>query len=145
MDHPHWHFCWTICVSVLTMCGFLSAGTQQKKTLPTKSGETMTTQQTGFYCNLKALSPAEWVKHKKLTNKLDAARIGVKELPDGYAFELKSGSVTLSDLAEWISKESRCCPFFDFTMELQRDGGPLWLKLTGRDGIKPFIRSEFSF
>ena len=34
------------------------------------------------------------------------------------------------------------CPFFDFEVELQRDNGPLWLKLKGKDGIKPFIRAE---
>lgn len=38
-----------------------------------------------------------------------------------------------------------CCPFFDFVVELERNGGPLWLKLIGRDGIKPFIQAEFNF
>jgi len=27
--------------------------------------------------------------------------------------------------------------FFDFEVELQRDNGPLWLKLKGKDGVKP--------
>jgi hypothetical protein len=28
-------------------------------------------------------------------------------------------------------------------VELERNNGPLWLRLRGNDGIKPFIRAEF--
>jgi hypothetical protein len=29
------------------------------------------------------------------------------------------------------------------TLSLAKDDGPLWLRVTGSKGIKPFIRSEF--
>jgi len=34
-------------------------------------------------------------------------------------------------------------PFFDFHIDLEREGRLLCLRLTGEDGIKPFILAEF--
>jgi hypothetical protein len=102
------------------------------------------TEVTGFCCNVKAISGAERDRYKQITDKLTKARTETKELPDGFAFRLNSEAVFFPDLGEWISYERRCCPFFDFEVELQRDNGPLWLKLRGRDGVKQFIRSEFA-
>ena len=98
---------------------------------------------TGFYCNTKALSKDERARYNELTSKLSHSRAETKELTDGYAFRFQSGTVAIADLAAWISYERKCCPFFTFEIELERDGGPLWLKLKGADGVKPFIRAEF--
>ena len=38
--------------------------------------------------------------------------------------------------------ERPCCPFFGFAMEVEPDGGPLWLRLGGPDGVKAFVREE---
>ena len=97
----------------------------------------------GFSCNMSALINADRERHKQLLLKLEAARIEIQELPDGYSFRLRSEMVSLAETAEWISYESKCCPFFDFEILLERDNGPLWLKLRGKEGIKPFIRAEF--
>jgi hypothetical protein len=96
-----------------------------------------------FYCNVYAFTPAERKHHNDLTRKLSEARAEVRELPDGYAFRLLPEILSLVELAEFVSLESRCCPFFDFAVELERNNGPLWLRLRGNDGIKPFIRAEF--
>jgi hypothetical protein len=99
---------------------------------------------TGFYCNAKALGKAERQRYNELIAKLATARIETQELQDGYGFRLKSPeAVSLVEVAEWISYERRCCPFFHFEFELLEDGGPLWLKLRGSEGVKPFIRAEF--
>jgi hypothetical protein len=103
---------------------------------------TMSTE-ADFYCNMNALSNADRERYNQLIRKLEDARVEIRELPDGYAFRLQKEKVTLSDLAEWLSYESRCCPFFEFEIQLERDNGPLWLKLKGTEGIKPFIRAEF--
>ena len=31
---------------------------------------------------------------------------------------------------------------YGFALEIEREGGSLWLSLTGRDGVKPFIMAE---
>ncbi len=103
----------------------------------------MTETPSGFYCNTKALNKTERERYNQLTGKLADARVETKELPDGYAFRLKSGVIAVSEVAEWISMERKCCTFFGFEIALERDNGPLWLKLRGMDGVKAFIRAEF--
>lgn len=139
---------WTsLFATLLALAGISGVTAQNRQTTPAPSAaplqQNATTQTTGFYCNLKALTPAEREQHHQLTQKLAAARVETTELANGFAFRLQSGGVSLADLAAWISAESKCCPFFDFEIELQRDGGPLWLKLRGSEGVKAFMRNEF--
>jgi hypothetical protein len=122
----------------------LSADAHQQSTAPAVKLESKApTNQTGFYCNLKALNPAERERLHQLTEKIKMARTETKELPDGYAFRLQTEQVSIGELAEYVSSERKCCPFFDFEIELQHDGGPLWLKLRGKEGVKEFMRHEF--
>ena len=100
-------------------------------------------QGNNFYCNVKALNPAERASHKQLTDRLVAARNKIVETPKGYEFQFSPATVSLAELAEWSVAEAKCCPFFDFHLDLEREGTLLCLRLTGQDGIKPFIRTEF--
>jgi hypothetical protein len=97
----------------------------------------------GFYCNLKALSVKERVRHLQLTHEIERARVETVEMANGFAFRFQDGTVSLAELAEWVSAERKCCPFFDFEIEQQADDGPLWLKLRGKEGAKAFMRAEF--
>jgi hypothetical protein len=45
---------------------------------------------------------------------------------------------------EWAAGERLCCPFFDIEVRMEREGGSVWLRLTGREGTKQFIRSDFT-
>ena len=96
-----------------------------------------------FVCNVNAMSASERERHEMLSKKLFASRREVKELPNGYALQLSSDAATVQTAAEWITMERKCCPFFSFDLRLEAEGGPLWLQLTGREGVKPFIRMEF--
>src|ERR1700686_5494234 len=96
-----------------------------------------------FYCNVKALSPAERASHKQLSDKLIAARNKIVETPKGYEFQFSPSAITIAELADWVAKEGKCCPFFDFHIDLEEEGGLLCLRLTGADGVKAFIRQEF--
>ena len=96
-----------------------------------------------FFCNLKALTAAERTEHQALGARIAAAVSAIRELPDGYAFELEGQGLAFHELATWVAFERRCCPFFDFALEWRREGGPMTVKLTGRDGVKAFIRAEF--
>jgi hypothetical protein len=96
-----------------------------------------------FYCNTKSLSKAEWAHKNQISAKMRTARVEINELADGYAFRYQPGSVSLVELADWVDSEARCCPFFDMAISVEREGGPVWLMLRGKDGVKQFIRSEF--
>ena len=103
----------------------------------------MTTMQSKFYCNTKALTVEERARHKSLTEKLMTVRKEIVETEKGYEFQYSPTDVSLAELAEWVAAESKCCPFFDFHIDLEREGKLACLRLTGEEGIKAFIRAEF--
>jgi hypothetical protein len=105
---------------------------------------TVNTTDSPFACNLKALSPAERAEHREVTARVLASVQNNRELPDGYAFTVDRTRVATKDLATFVEFERRCCPFFDFQLAWNRENGPVTLQLTGRDGVKPFIRAEFT-
>ena len=96
-----------------------------------------------FYCNVKALSAAERARHEELTKKLFAKKIATLEIERGYEFQYRPEDVSVAEVAEWVVAESKCCSFFDFHIDLEEQGRLVCLRLTGAEGIKQFIRSEF--
>ena len=103
----------------------------------------MNTTQSKFFCNVKALSSEERAHHKQLGEKLMAARKATVDMVNGYEFQFGPGDATLAELADWVVNESKCCPFFDFHIDLENEGKLICLRLTGEEGIKQFIRAEF--
>ena len=96
-----------------------------------------------FYCNVKAFNARERETYKALTEKMNTARLEVAESEHGYTFNLDPSKISITEVANWVASESKCCPFFKFQIELASEGKHLSLRLTGNDGVKPFIRSEF--
>jgi len=94
-------------------------------------------------CDISAFSTERRKRKEELNETLRSSRTGVRELPDGFEFEFPSDPSTFQDVAEWAGMERLCCPFFDFDLRLEREGGPLRLRLTGREGVKQFIEAEF--
>jgi uncharacterized protein HemX len=101
------------------------------------------TVQSKFYCNIKALTTEERARHKQLSEKLMAARKEIVETEKEYEFQYSLADVSVAELADWVAAESKCCPFFDFHIDLEREGKLACLRLTGEEGIKAFIRAEF--
>ncbi len=99
--------------------------------------------QNKFYCNSKALTAEERAHHKRLGDKLIRARKALVETEKGYEFQFSPSDVTLAELADWVTAESKCCPFFDFHIDLENQRKLICLRLTGEQGIKQFIREEF--
>lgn len=93
-------------------------------------------------CNLTAIPAAQLEQHKTTAEQIFLAVAETRELPDGYAFRLPETSETLLKAVEFISNERLCCSFFSFNLEVEPQGGPLWLKLRGNEGVKPFIQAE---
>lgn len=95
---------------------------------------------TPYACDMTALTKKEREAHQKTSRKLFESVQKMEELAGGYAFRLPPEALTTT--AEWVSLERKCCPFFSFEIEVTRAAGPLWLRITGAEGIKPFIRAE---
>jgi hypothetical protein len=101
-------------------------------------------QESPFACSPSALSPVERKQHfQEFGPRLRALCQEVQALPNGYKFAFAQRQDTYRLLAEWMFQERRCCPFFDLSLRLDREGGPMWLELTGREGVKEFIKAEF--
>lgn len=95
-------------------------------------------------CSLDALSASEREQHRDLTKQMRESIREIKELPEGFAFRFEGDSEQIVALARWVAFERLCCPFFSFQMEVGAKGEPLWLKITGRDGAKEFMRAAFN-
>jgi hypothetical protein len=116
-----------------------------RRTVVQTQPESSSTQKTAspFFCNRTALTAEQRQRQQELGKSLRSALLGVQELPDGYEFEFAPGRANYQALAEFTPMEHACCPFFDVSIRLERENGKLWWRLTGREGVKPFIRAEF--
>jgi len=93
-----------------------------------------------FACDMSAIAPSGRGQHLAAIAEVFGAVTEIRELPDGYSFRLPNDMVLKA--ADFIAKERLCCPFFGFALQLEPEGGALWLSLTGREGAKPFIQAE---
>jgi hypothetical protein len=132
-----------VAFAVVATAAWSARGDTQESAIGSNQEKGAITVQGKFYCNIKALTTAERARHKELTEKLIRVRKEVVETEKGYEFQYGPADVTLVELAEWVVAEGKCCPFFDFHIDLEREGALLCLRLTGEEGIKAFIRTEF--
>ena len=100
--------------------------------------------ETPIYCDRTALTPEHRKRQQELGKILRSSVLGIQELPDGLEFEFPYDPANYQALTEFTPFERACCPFFDINIRLQREGGKIWWGLTGREGVKQFIRAEFS-
>jgi hypothetical protein len=103
----------------------------------------MTSSSTAFACDMNALTPAERERHGRNTELLLQSLQRVDEEVNGYSLRFANETQTIVRIAEFISLEKLCCPFFDFTLQVKSEDQSVILELTGTEGIKDFIRAEF--
>ena len=68
----------------------------------------------------------------------------IREVSNGYTFRYPMDGSILSLLVEFMDLEGRCCPFLNFALDVKTERGPVWLTLTGPEGVKEFLRAELS-
>lgn len=89
-------------------------------------------------CRLDALDRSERLRYAALRTAMKPAVRETRELPDGFAVRLTSDPALFRQVAEWIVLERRCCPFLALGLDWS-DGDTVWLRLTGRPGVKAFL------
>ena len=102
----------------------------------------MTEKESPFACDMTAIAPEQRNDHIATIDKVFSSVESIHELSNGYSFQLRNEPDSLATVAEFITLERLCCPFFGFSVEVAKEGGPVSLSLTGRDGVKPFILAE---
>ena len=63
----------------------------------------------------------------------------VNELADGYALRFPGDDTWANQLMQFIAFERACCPFFTFALVFEPRQGPIWLHLSGPEGVKGII------
>jgi len=91
---------------------------------------------------MSALDQDQRKRHDILTRNLLAKHVEIEELADGYGLRFPNDRLLFTALSEWATLEQLCCPFLTLTIESQHDQGPIWLRVSGRDGVKDFLRAE---
>jgi len=94
-----------------------------------------------FACDMLAIPAGERTAHHQLTRRLMSEVVEeINQNPDGFA--LRFPAEEYEAVAQFVSRERLCCPFLHFALEVAAARGPLWLHLSGPEGVKPFIQAE---
>ena len=93
-------------------------------------------------CNWAALTAEQQERQRVLLGQLRADVKEVRELDDGYAFGHTPDGAVLLAIAEFVANERLCCPFFEFGLTVEREGGPVWLRITGEGEAKRVLEAE---
>jgi hypothetical protein len=132
-----------LAAAVLGVTAFLRAASGESAADSRSSSSSKSRHESPFACDRMAMTPAIRKRHfEELGPTLLKLKKSTRELADGYEFEFPADEKTFQLLAEWTIQERLCCPFFDINVRLDREGGPLWLRLTGREGTKDFIKVD---
>jgi len=94
-------------------------------------------------CRMDALTVAERDRRSEVLKVLRGRLIEGKETDDGIAFHLRGGPDVPALAGEFVSFESRCCPFLRFGLDVAAGGDPVVLRLGGGPGVKEFLRQAF--
>lgn len=102
----------------------------------------MKTQETNFACDLTVLSKDERESFASVTDSLFTAVQETRELENGFGLRFLNQPNQLVQIAGFIERESQCCSFLKFNLEVGPSSGPVWLRITGETGTKEFLRAE---
>lgn len=90
---------------------------------------------------MSAIPAEERGAHHTLMRRLMSEAVTeIRELPDGLAFRFPADEYEA--VARFVARERLCCPFLRFALDVPPEREPLWLRLTGADGVRAFLRAE---
>jgi hypothetical protein len=92
-------------------------------------------------CDPAAISPERRERWATVTAELYRLVEEVRELPDGFALRLPTQEAVLALAAEEMNFERLCCPFLRMSLEVEPNRGPSWLRMTGGEDVKEFLRA----
>ncbi|MDQ3007243.1 MAG: hypothetical protein M3R47_17900, partial [Chloroflexota bacterium] len=103
-------------------------------------------QNTPLVCNMDVFTPAERENHIRTTTQLFQYVQTIHEVENGFEFMFPNSGAAenITQLAEFIFNERRCCPFLEFTLRIAPNDTPISLLLTGPEGTQEFLRAEFT-
>ncbi|MDZ7689635.1 MAG: hypothetical protein U5K69_00450 [Balneolaceae bacterium] len=91
-------------------------------------------------CDLSSIKDNQRDQHRQNAEAVFEAISEIREIEDGFAFKLPAETELIQTVSSFVARERLCCPFFDFTLTIPSNHQPVWLALTGREGVKPYLK-----
>ena len=66
-----------------------------------------------------------------------------QELPDGVRFRFPGSDEFRDKLLAFAVEERTCCAFFRIELAFEPGLGPIWLTLSGPEGVRAFVQERF--
>jgi len=92
--------------------------------------------------NLNAFSEDEKKRYDELLGRLKGNMMLIEESDSGYQIHLNYNKNAWLEIAEWITLENMCCPFFQFAQQLITQDKIIILHITGPEGAKEILKQE---
>jgi hypothetical protein len=96
---------------------------------------------TAIACDLTVFSSSERLKHMALAKTLLGKARQVIEHEDGFTFVFEQCARLEMKIADWVTNEKRCCPFFLFDLSRADTPPSLRLRISGPNGAKEILRT----
>jgi hypothetical protein len=96
---------------------------------------------TPIACDLTVFSISERIKHITLAKSLLGQARQVIEHNDGFTLVFEQSARLETKIADWVSNEKRCCPFFSFELSKADTPPSLRLRISGPNGAKEILRT----
>ena len=103
----------------------------------------MNDTETPIACNLAAFGDEQRKRYHALRAAMKSALIRSEAVPEGYRFYYPGTAAWVICLAEFITLERLCCPFFTFTLEAIPDQTEQCLSISGNQQAKAVLATEF--
>ncbi len=95
-------------------------------------------------CVLEALTGEKRKRRRVLVEQLSQTVTGLTELETGFLLQLRNDGSVREIAEELMVLEQKCCPFLEFALQGAHSGDSIWLSITGKDGVKEFLRQELA-
>lgn len=93
-------------------------------------------------CDLTAIENHERDLHKENAEAVFKSVQEWQEVSDGYAFRIPAKTEMIEKAGAFMARERKCCPFFNFNLEITAHNGVVWLKLSGSNEVKNYVRQN---
>ncbi len=92
--------------------------------------------------NLVAMDETQRSRYGVVSQHVESAALSTEPVAGGFAMRYPADADTILKLAEFITLERLCCPFFDFEIRLDAGAEQVELRLTGGPGVQEFLQAE---
>ena len=83
-------------------------------------------------------------RRRDVLQKVRGAASDAEEIEGGFAYHFSSGESLITELADLVKFEHKCCPFLKFRITVEPGDGPVHLEITGPQGTKEFLSEIFN-